>query len=336
MVRALPSWTLRLLLSSSVLASSCARDPVGEGGEETIGCDRCAIPDVGTPSSTEPSDVSTSGSVGDADSSGGEWEPTPPGECVVHEDCASGYCLSYQDAPPDSNAACETPPAGMATRFTGRVLNIETFAVLPDATVDVVAALDAIVNPTGATPLVSALTDGAGRFDSTSSGPLTAAIGVVARITAPAYARSLVGIAIPAGSQTYGPGNSVHDLWAIRDATIDAWSSALSADAALAEHLPLVERGGVVAVLRNGATGMPLEGATLSPVDDASSLHIRYVDAAGTGFQTTGTASRGIAVILGAPTTGASFELMHEGVPTGVTGQVGSTNHALFVAAFDL
>jgi hypothetical protein len=337
MVSPFPFSTRGTAVWSLLLLVGCARELVvgEEETDETTVCDRCAVPDVGTPGSTTgPTDVSTTGSTSPDDSTGDDPDPVA-GECVVHEDCASGYCLSYQDAPPDPEATCETPPANMATRFTGRVLNVETFAVLPNTTVDVVSVLDAITNPVGATPLASALTDDAGRFDTTSRTPLSAAIAVVARITAPGHARSITGVASPTEG-SYEPGNAIHDLWAIPEMTIEAWSSALSADPALAEHLPLVERGGIVAVVRDRTTGTPLPNATLAPVDDGSSLHILYLDAAGTGFQTSGTASRGIAVILGAPTTGTSFELIHEGMPTGTTVQVGSSNNAIFVVAVDL
>jgi hypothetical protein len=265
-----------------------------------------------------------------------ECEPGPtPGECFHHEECDSGYCLAYQDAPPDPNAFCERPPPGGATRFTGRVLDVETLAPLPGATVDALAALDAITNPTGASALVTGVTDGEGRFDMTSSGPVSAAIAVFGRIEAPGHTRALTPMASPVDS-SYGPGNDVRDLWAIEAATVDAWSSALSSDPSLTEYLPLLDRGGTVLVVRDATTGIALPNASFAPTDPSAPVHVRYLEATGASFGPSSTTSSGIAIVLGAPTTGVTLDVVVNGAPTGTTVGAGSTNNAIVVAGVDV
>ncbi len=306
--------------SSSTTGSSSTGDATTSGSETTD-------PSTGgtLAGSSSDSGGSTSGSE-----SGSTAETTGDllGECVFHANCASGYCQTFQDSPPDPDSICADPPAGGNTRFTGTLYDFETMAPIADASVAVTAAVDALTNPTVAAPIFQMPTDDNGRFDMTSSRPLTAALGVLSLAQAEGYALTGTGLA----QSPYAPGNIIHDVFMVPQSSVDSWSAALAEDQEFASFLPLGTNGGVVGIVRDGLSGDPVAGATVSPAAAADEV-IRYLDADGMGFNSEETSDLGIFVIGGIATVAQfNFAIDGEAMPGVATG--GSAPGAIFVMNF--
>ncbi len=280
-------------------------------------------PGSSTSTSTDPG-PGTGSESGGSDSTGNPLV----GECVLHTQCNSGYCLTYQDSPPDPEATCARGPAGGATRFTATLYDFITGEPVPDVDVDVVAAVDALTNPQVAPPIFTATTDVDGRFDQTTDGPLDAQLGVLSLASIEGYVLTGTGLA----QSPYGPGNIIHDAWMVPTDAVEAWSTALEGDVAFAPYLPLVAEGGTVGMVRDGLTGAPLAGATLIP-SAANDAVVRYLDADGTGFTSESTSDQGVFVIGGIPAV-AQYTVQLDGDPVPGVATAGSASGALFVMNF--
>lgn len=266
-------------------------------------------------------DGSTSGGgidtdVGDTDvasSSGGQamclgtGGPNPVGEiCARNEDCASGVCSIFRDAPRNDGAVCLETPSECATRVTGTVLDFETGRAMPDVPVVIASALEAIEDPLEAEPLLVLHTDEAGRVDGVSDGPFDAELAVLALSATDGYALTATGIAQPplGGGSRYEVGTGIHDVWLVPLSLAEAWSQALSTDEDVPQDaLPLAGKGAVVGMVRD-ANGQPISGAEVFSDDPETSAIVRVL--ADDGSMTSGpTGASGMFVVLrsGTPET---------------------------------
>jgi hypothetical protein len=310
----------RSLVSALILASLVS----------SCGDDGSAPEDASTPDSSIPTDAAPDSSTppdGSADADAGPL-PECPGvtgdsalgtACVSGSDCVSGACPAFTDAPADTSAVCERPAADCSTRFTGTVFDIRTRAPVADATVRIVGTLQAATSPATATPVATGATDTTGRFDFTSSGPITTTLGLVALVEATGYVRTATGVASPAEGTTdsYAPGNAVHDVWLLAEADADTWSAALASDPEIAPGLlPLYDSGGVVGLVRD-ASNDPVALATVHSTSAGSSAVVRYLVSPDT-FATTATDASGIFVILD-PSVPEEFEVRMEDMAVGST-----------------
>ena len=251
------------------------------------------------------------------------------GECTEHGDCASGYCREFSDAPPDPESLCQDPPAGGNTRFTGTVRDVVTLEPVDGADVAVVGALQALTDPTGAMALASATTDGEGQFDGTSAAPVMAALGAIAITTAADYFLTETGVAAPEVDGSYPPGNTIHDLWAVRNDDLDDWSAMLQADGANPSALPLGEAGGFIVIVRDSTTGDPLADGTLTSTDGGSTAEVYYLSSDGMGLVSQ-TSDLGIAIVLD-PALAEVFTVQVGGADVGQITS-GSVDGAIFAA----
>jgi hypothetical protein len=252
--------------------------------------------------------------------------------CAANDECASGVCTIYTDVPLNEDAVCAAMPsmteAGCNTRVTGTIFDFSTLAPVEGATLKVAAALNAITNPAGADAIASATSDAMGRVDVTTEVPISAAIAIIALVEGPGGFLTATGLASPADGSSYAVGTGIHDLWIVPSASIDAWSTALEADAEVApEQLPLGEAGGIVGLVRDAA-GLPIAGATVEPADAGSGVVIRYIAADNT-VVADATTETGIFVVLGAAQTGEDFNAIVDG-NVAATGTAGSANGAVF------
>lgn len=257
--------------------------------------------------------------------------PLENGEgCTDNDQCSSGVCALYTDAPLDIDAICEAPPFDCSMRITGTVFNIVTQQ--PVAGVDVVAAsaLDAAINPNGARQLAYEVSANDGRLDTETFGPIETPIGVVAIGSAGGFWTTIGALAAPGPDGSYGVANDVHDLWLVSEANAASWSNMLALDPAIdPTSLPLGDAGGVVGLARDAA-GLPLADVSVTSTDPASSAVVRYLNLDGT-FNATATSGRGLFVILD-PGLAEVFEASLGGVPLG-TGTTGSASGAIFALA---
>ncbi|MCH9688099.1 MAG: hypothetical protein K0V04_42100 [Deltaproteobacteria bacterium] len=284
-------------------------------------------PTTGGPEPSSTTEPMETGSTGEPGTTG-----LPPQGCVVHNDCGTAYCLSFQDAPPDPLASCELAPPGGQTRFTGTVLDLLDGTPLVGATVRVTAALQAIVNPANAVPLITPVTDGIGQFDGTPLAPLNEALGILGVVEQPGYPLSINILT----REPYETGNEVHDAWGVSSARLSGWSVSLAADPGVPiQSLPLVTEGGSVVVIRDAATGDRVDAATLVPQFGGGSSTIRYLEPDELTFNDLETTSTGIAVILDAGLP-EDFEVIVGGVPTGVFVTTADTEGAVVITSANI
>lgn len=350
----------RLLVTLiSVLAVACADDGSGEqdggSGEESTsggpaGSDSLTMTGMMTgntsgmmtASMSAGSDGSTSGDTGpdgttgdeddDATGPGGSTGGEGEGSCVVHEDCASGYCRSFSDAPPDEEATCLAAPGGGATRITGTVRDVATLAPVAGAQVRVTAALAAATNPVGAPSMVDLVSGADGQVSETSAMPLTAQIGIMGLVEIEGAFLTTTGLAPPDFDGTYPPGNVVHDLWSVQTDTLARWSNALDGTAP-PSALPLGDNGGTALVVRDRGTGEPLVGATAVSTDGGSGATVAYPTADGTSLETE-TSSTGVILIV-EPGLAEGFSVTIGGESVGQV-TLTSTSSSFFVAAVNV
>lgn len=249
--------------------------------------------------------------------------------CTDNDECMSGVCTIYTDAPLNDDAVCAETPADCATRVTGTVLDFVTREPVSDASVVIAGALQAATNPTGAMAIIEATSGADGRIDATSTGPITMVpLGIVALSSGGGYYLTSTGVAAPGPDmQSYEVGTGNHDIWVVPEGELGDWSDALAMDAMIDPGLlPLGDAGGVVGFVRD-ADGMPLAGATVTSTSDTSSAIIRYLQDDGS-FDETMTSDLGIFIILD-PSLPEDFEASVGGMVIG-SGTAGSANNVLF------
>jgi len=287
---------------------------------------------------TDPTGVGPT--TGETADSGSESSGEPPLECVgiggagadgdactANADCMSGMCTIYTDVPVNDDAVCEASAVDCSTRVTGTIFDFVTDEPVPGADLVVAAALQAALNPTTATALVSATSDASGQVDASSSGPLMASLGIVGLASAGGYYLTATGLASPNEASAYAVGTSIHDIWAVPAPELSDWSDALGEDDEIAaDLLPLGDEGGVVGLVRDG-NRQPIAGATVASSKGMKGSIIRYLNDDGT-FNPDETSDLGVFVILN-PGLGEEFDVSSGGAVVG-TGTAGSAAGAIF------
>ena len=206
--------------------------------------------------------------------------------CTRNTDCESGVCSLYADAPINGDAVCMATPDDCATLFTGTVKDFVTGMPVPGVAVNLTTAGAAVTDAFNA-PLVMQMTsDGSGRYQGTTPGPLVnAPLAVLALAWSDTHALTASGLAQPmaggSGSE-YEVGAGLHEVWLVPMDRLASWSDALAADEGIdPAWLPLGEKGAVVGRVRDGATGAPIAGAEVVSIDGGSPV-VRYVADDGT------------------------------------------------------
>lgn len=324
-----------LALALSLPIFGCPADDDDDGGADTGADDGGSADDDGGPTGTAGDDGSATGSV---DSTGGDDGGdgvmdggTVPegGACVSNSECMSLVCELYTDVADNKDGTCAATPEGGNTRIVGTVWDFASGAPVGGAALTVASALNAATNPTMVTPLVEVTAGGDGRVDGTSTMPISAQIGIVGLVSAADYYLTATGLAAPNDDGTYGPANDIHDIWAVAQSDLTAWSEALAMDADVpGDALPLGDAGGVVGVVRDINNGAPVTGATVVSETDGSAALVRYLGDDGL-FNVDGTGASGIFVILN-PALAETFVAEMGGSAISGSGTAGSTDNAVF------
>lgn len=322
------STSLAMILTTSVALGACSggdkatSDTATEttSGTTTGGSGSTAAnTETGTDTSTTGEMTSTSGADTAADG-----EP-----CTANGDCQSQSCLKFTDNDPD--AACSAAPEGGNTRITGTIFDFVSGASLGDAELRVIGALSALQNPSMATPLMTGTSGADGKVDMTSAEPLSAGIGIVGIVVANGYYLTATGLASPVSGSSYGPLNSIHDIWAMPSDELTKWSTILMDDAEIAPYLPLGDEGGVVGMVRSAASSAPIAGAKVVPEGGSTNALIRYLNDAGDGFTSDMTGASGIFVLVN-PGLAEKFNVEVDGnVVADTEGTAGSAKGAAFI-----
>ncbi|MCX4243362.1 hypothetical protein [Paraliomyxa miuraensis] len=297
---------------------------------------------TGSSSSSSESTAGTVDSTGEPETTGGPMAclgtsdaGAAEGEgCAANSECMSGVCTIFTDVPVNGDAVCAATPPDCATRVTGTVFDFTTREPVGGASVVVAAALQAATNPTGATAIVEGTTNASGEIDVTSSGPISAVVGIVGLTSLGGYYLTATGLAAPVdGGSDYNVANSIHDIWMVPESDLGDWSDALAMDAMIpGENLPLGEQGGVVGLVRDAA-GAPIGGAVVRSTNAGSGAFIRYLNDDGS-FGDVDTSDLGIFVIL-APALAEVFEVEVGGAVAG-SGTAGSADGAIFTLIFNV
>lgn len=304
------------------------------GGGATEGADDDGAPTGGTGMADD--DGASGSGMMSADSTGGaddgvmEGGSVPEGDpCTANADCMSLVCELFTDVEADKAAVCAPTPEGGNTRITGTVWDFVTGAPVAGASLTVASALNAATNPTDVMAIVEATSGADGRVDATSTMAISAQLGIVGLVAADGYYLTATGLAAPNDAGGYDPGNGIHDIWAIPTGDLTNWSEALAMDKTIdGGSLPLGDAGGVIGLVRDIATGTPVEGATVVSENDASTAIVRYLADDGT-FNADGTGPSGIFVIL-EPMLAETFVAQMGGSAISGSGTAGSTNNAAF------
>jgi hypothetical protein len=237
--------------------------------------------------------------------------------CASNQECASGVCTIYTDAPLDLDAVCASPAADCSMRVTGTSRDLVTGQPLSGSELRVVSAVSAVTDPIGAPAIVAGVSGIDGRLDVVTPGQVSGPIGLVALVDGPGYHLTGTIVAVPwPGSSEFGVANDVHDLWLVSNAALTAWSAMLASDPEISvADLPLGTLGGSVGLVRDAA-GVPVSGATVSSTNAGSQALVRYLNDDGT-FGTTATGNLGVFVIIDA-NLAEQFEAELDGMSLGV------------------
>lgn len=364
--------SIRMMVMCSALSLACGPEVTGQDESGTAGSADDTTANVTTPDNTtannttadnstadnttmttDPSGpVSNSASASDSESTSVSEstgnEPSckndgggPGAEgtaCTSNDQCSSGVCVRFSDAPVDPDAACgganPGDETGCTTRFTATVLDIATREPVDGADVRVAAALNALTDPVGAHAVASGSAGDDGRVDFTSDAPISAAIAIIALVETPTAFLTAIPVAAPISGASYGTANEVHDLWLVPSDRLAAWSAALADDPEIpGPLLPLGIAGGVVGLVRD-ADGVPISGAVVSPTDAGSNAIIRYVHA-DDAIDADATDGSGLFIVLGAQQVGEDFEatLGGDSIATGSTSGANSVVFTLILTA---
>ena len=244
----------------------------------------------------------------------GAAEPVypPPGECYNNQGCGTCNCLTFRDNPPDAMASCEAPGAAGSMRVTATLFEFPSTTPIANQAVTIHDAFKVGTLGIMSAPIVAmATSDAMGRFDTTIMPEDM--IGMVAIVQADGFRATATGLAKPGPTGDYEPSNAIHDIFVVRESDLTTWSDALAGDAAVADHLPLGEAGGVVGVARNRYTGEPVAGLTIvsKTNGDATMAVIRYLQDDGT-FTSDATGAPGVYVLVN-PALAEEFEAELDG-----------------------
>ncbi|WP_434422996.1 hypothetical protein [Nannocystis pusilla] len=253
--------------------------------------------------------------------------------CTLNADCESESCIKWTDSQTD--AVCGVRAECGNTRFIGTLTDFATGEPIAGAELRVVGALAAIQGIESAVDIVKVTSGADGRIDATSETPVNTGIGVIGVVGGGDYYLTATGLAQPyTGDTLYPPLNGIHDIWGVPTAKLTEWSGFLMADAdqAVVDALPLGENGGVVGLVRQG--GVPVAGAVVVPEMDSSTAAIRYLNEDGMGFNTDGTSSNGVFILLN-PAIAEKFTAQLDGNQIGLVGTAGSAKMAVFALIFN-
>jgi hypothetical protein len=344
-----------ILSIGAVLATTSLTACKGDDGDDSATDETGDGDGDGDPTGDGDGDGDPTGD-GDGDPTGdGDGDPTGDGDgdpvCTTHDpgdgaangescatngECASKLCEVFQDVPA-GDGTCEPAPDGCRTRIMGRVLDFTTRDTVADADLRVAQAIQASVNPGGAPALASGTSNAQGIIDTTSDGQITSPLGIVGLTVADGFYLTATGLASPAEGTNYGPANAIHDIWVVPNAAVTAWSGYLENDPDFVNELPLGDAGGVVGLVRSASTGAPIAGAVVVANNpDTSDAAIRFLNAAGDGFNAEETSSQGVFVIVN-PGLGETFGVEIDGVKVaGISGTAGSANGAVFTLIMNI
>ncbi|MCR9160476.1 MAG: carboxypeptidase-like regulatory domain-containing protein [Nannocystaceae bacterium] len=275
-------------------------DPTGDTETTADPTSDTEDPDTDTtdPDTTDTDDPTAGGEcLGVPESGAAEGEA-----CTANDECESGVCLLFQDVPADDDAVCGEVMPDCSTRVTGTLFDFASLAPIPDQEVRVVAALDALTNPTGADAQASGMSGGDGTFDFRSEGPISAPIATVAIVSGGRYYTTATGVQSDAGG--YPPGTGIHEFWAVPQDSLNAWNASI--DGTVDKSVfPVGEAGGIIGFVRD-ASGAPVAGATVAPDADGSGAQVLYPQADDSVVDTM-TDETGLFMILGGASTGEDY-----------------------------
>lgn len=256
------------------------------------------------------------GTDGDADGDTDSAGDAGTGDyCDENDDCQTGFCETYQNVPADPDGFCTDGPPPGEIRILGNVRDYYTEEYQAGVTVEVLGAIAAMMDPSGAEAIESGVTDDDGRYVIMGGELATSqSIGIVARVEAEGYYLSVTGLVEPEiGGDEYPPGVRNHDVKLMPQSMLDDWSDYITAfDAELAPYVPLGENGGAVGSVRHVENGEGVAGVTMISQSETSAAIVLYLDETMDGFNDQATSSNGMFVIL-QPATAEKFDAWKDG-----------------------
>ncbi|MBW2276215.1 MAG: hypothetical protein JRF63_01915 [Deltaproteobacteria bacterium] len=253
-----------------------------------------ACGDGGGSGPTDAGEIDTDTFVGDAGT--GDY-------CELNEDCETGFCESYQTAPPDPDAVCADGPGDDNVRMLGTLRDFVSLETIATEEVRIAGAMPVLADPLTAPTVAQGTTNDLGRYDILGDDNATKEmIGLVALVENASYYLTASGVVEPEiGGYIYPAGARNHDIWVVSESMIAEWSDLLVAhDSGLSPYVPLGEKGGVIGKIRDQDTGEPAAGIELVSRTPSSIAQIFYLNSAGDGLQTGSSSSNGHFIVLDA------------------------------------
>jgi hypothetical protein len=329
------TWTLSMTMAAALAGCGGGGTNTEEGGSTTD-------PSGATEAATEPTGGPTGGTTdtpttgGDDTSTGGADTEVDGGACQANGDCMSVACEKYRDV---EQGTCVAGPGGGLTRATGTLLDFSTGMPIASTELRVVGAVGAVSDPLNAAAVIQGMSGADGKFDLTSADPIAEAFGIVGIVSGGAYYTTATGMASPGAMNKFGPMTSIRDVWGVPSASLDAWTALLMTDPDFAPPpdpddavLPLGPAGGVIGLVRDGATGTPKAGEKVISMKADSTAVIRYLAADGMSFTSDVTSDNGIFVLV-KPGFAEVFTVESDMT---LSGTAGSAKSAVFVLVFNL
>jgi hypothetical protein len=223
--------------------------------------------------------------------------------CELNEDCSTGFCESYQTAPPDPDAVCAEGPGDGNVRMLGTLRDFDTLEIVSGEEVRIAGAMPVLADPTTAPAVAQGTTDDQGRYDILGGDDATKEmVGLVALTERSGYYLTATGVVEPEiGGYIYPPGARNHDIWLFPAEMVTEWSDLLVAhDSSLSSYVPLGEKAGVIGKIRDQDTGEGVAGIELRSRTPDSIAKIYYLNDDGDGLQTDVSGASGHFVVLDA------------------------------------
>jgi hypothetical protein len=224
------------------------------------------------------------------------------GECMIMEDCSTGYCEVYTVAPWSTDAKCMAAPAVNTMNVVGTVRDFETNAVLSDVTASFADGATVLLNPEKAyeDPLYykfRIVSDANGEFNTSQVWEVQEGdMGVVSLIKKDGYFFTGTGFVESEDLQT-PTGTLNHHAIVIPEDLVATLKALADADPAAAKYKPNVFGKVLYADLLDGSgKPLPVQGATIKNTT-GSGMEIFYVDEDMGGLTATSTASHGMFIV---------------------------------------
>jgi hypothetical protein len=223
------------------------------------------------------------------------------GDCLVMEDCASGYCEIYSVAPWDTDAECMDPPPADTINIVGSVRDFESNEALPGVTVSVADGATVLLAPDAAYESmyrIQVVSDSNGKFNQPHEWIISPMdMGLVSLIKEDGYFFTGTGFVEPTAARITPTGLLNHNAMVISESLVTTLKALIAEDANASKYTSNIFGKVLYADLLDGTgNALPVQGATIKNTT-GSNMKIYYVNKDMDGLTASATASHGMFIV---------------------------------------